>query len=223
MDKINYAGNAPGISKEVSKLEFYGGRNTVYIPLMIMVVAVLYLSLNHASLRALWVAFAGALACALLLSRNWDDFAQAAVRGLSGSLFALISLAIIFASIIASILQGGGMIESIAHYALQLQITGNTYILATFLIASLVGVSTGSAAATILAAGPILYPIGYLLGSGPAYLIGAIVSSAAFGDNMAPIGNMSIASAVTQGRGSKGRHRRKLNFNGFRPCRLSSF
>ncbi len=167
-------------------------------PLAVMVTSVLYLSLQHASLRALWVAFAGALASGLLVAKDWNRYAAAAVRGLADSLFGMISLAILLASIIGSILKAGGVVQSAGYFAIQSGISGNGYILLTFVVTAAIGVSTGSAGATILTVGPILYPVGCLIGADPAFLVGAITSGGALGDNMAPIGNTSIVSAATQ-------------------------
>ena len=43
-----------------------------------------------------------------------------------------------------------------------------------------------------------LYPAGILLGSHPAILAGAILSGAIFGDNLAPISDVTIASTTNQ-------------------------
>ncbi len=45
---------------------------------------------------------------------------------------------------------------------------------------------------------PILFPVGVLAGVHPAFMAGALVSGAIFGDNLAPISDTTIASAGTQ-------------------------
>jgi Na+/H+ antiporter NhaC len=45
---------------------------------------------------------------------------------------------------------------------------------------------------------PVLYPAGVVLGAHPALLLGAIYSGARFGDNLAPISDTTVASALTQ-------------------------
>jgi len=43
-----------------------------------------------------------------------------------------------------------------------------------------------------------MYPAGLVLGAEPVFLFGAILSGAAFGDNLAPVSDTTIVSAVTQ-------------------------
>ena len=45
---------------------------------------------------------------------------------------------------------------------------------------------------------PILFPVGVMAGVAPEFMIGAIVSGAAFGDNLGPISDTTIASSATQ-------------------------
>jgi Na+/H+ antiporter NhaC len=75
---------------------------------------------------------------------------------------------------------------------------GNKFVGATFLLTCLVAFSTGTSVGTIFVVSPILYPVGYLVGATPALLLGAIVSGGAFGDNLSPVSDTTIASASTQ-------------------------
>lgn len=62
-----------------------------------------------------------------------------------------------------------------------------------------VRLGTGTSTGTCIALSPVLYPAGYFLGADPAMLGLAILSGAAFGDNLAPISDTTIVSAYTQG------------------------
>jgi Na+/H+ antiporter NhaC len=59
-------------------------------------------------------------------------------------------------------------------------------------------VTVGTGMGTIIGFTAVMYPAGIVLGASPAALIGAIMSGAAFGDNMAPISDTTIVSATTQ-------------------------
>lgn len=63
----------------------------------------------------------------------------------------------------------------------------------------LFALGTGTSTGTCIALSPVLYPAGYFLGADPAMLGLAILSGAAFGDNLAPISDTTIVSAYTQG------------------------
>lgn len=43
-----------------------------------------------------------------------------------------------------------------------------------------------------------MYPAGIVLGANPAAVMGAIISGAAFGDNVSPVSDTTIVSAATQ-------------------------
>lgn len=58
--------------------------------------------------------------------------------------------------------------------------------------------ATGSSIGTLLAAMPIFFPAGVALGADPAMLAGAVLSGAIFGDNLAPVSDVTVISSVTQ-------------------------
>ena len=69
---------------------------------------------------------------------------------------------------------------------------------ATFLITCLLAFATGTSVGTYFVVIPILFPVGIMAGAAPEFMIGAIVSGAAFGDNLGPISDTTIASSATQ-------------------------
>ena len=76
---------------------------------------------------------------------------------------------------------------------------GAVFTLLVFVAAMLFSLGTGTSTGTCLALTPVLYPAGCFLGADPAMLALAILSGAAFGDNLAPISDTTIVSAFTQG------------------------
>ena len=76
---------------------------------------------------------------------------------------------------------------------------GGVFVVLVFLAAMLFALGTGTSTGTCIALSPVLYPAGYFLGADPAMLGLAILSGAAFGDNLAPISDTTIVSAYTQG------------------------
>ena len=69
---------------------------------------------------------------------------------------------------------------------------------ATFLITCVLAFATGTSVGTYFVVIPILFPVGVMAGAAPEFMIGAIVSGAAFGDNLGPISDTTIASSATQ-------------------------
>lgn len=63
----------------------------------------------------------------------------------------------------------------------------------------LISTATGTSNGAIVAVLPVLLPVSVSIGADPAVMVGAIVSGSVFGDNLAPISDTTIASALTQG------------------------
>jgi Na+/H+ antiporter NhaC len=71
--------------------------------------------------------------------------------------------------------------------------------LIVFLISAIIATSTGTSSGTVTTVTPILFPMAVNLGCNPGLMMGAIISGALFGDNLAPISDTTISSALTQG------------------------
>ena len=107
-------------------------------------------------------------------------------------------VAVIYAGICGAMLSRSGVVTTLANYLVRANFLGNKFVGATFLLTCLVAFSTGTSVGTIFVVGPILYPVGYLVGATPGLLMGAIISGGAFGDNLSPVSDTTIASASTQ-------------------------
>ncbi len=80
----------------------------------------------------------------------------------------------------------------------KLNLTGASFTLAIFVSSALFATAVGTGLGTIVGFTAVMYPAGIILGAGPAVLMGAIFSGAAFGDNLAPVSDTTIVSAATQ-------------------------
>ncbi|MCK5249160.1 MAG: hypothetical protein KAJ98_04295 [Spirochaetaceae bacterium] len=109
------------------------------------------------------------------------------------------ALAWILAGIMGKLLQASGLVNSLVWLGMNIGISGAFLPLVTFIIAALFSTATGTSGGSIAAIGPLMLPVGVGLGASPLVMIGALVSGAFFGDNIAPISDTTIASAYTQG------------------------
>ncbi len=80
----------------------------------------------------------------------------------------------------------------------KLGLSGAAFTLAVFVSASLFAVTVGTGLGTVVGFTAVMYPAGIVLGAHPGALMGAILSGAAFGDNLAPVSDTTIVSAATQ-------------------------
>ena len=113
-------------------------------------------------------------------------------------MFAVIVLAVMLAAVSGKLISGSGMVQTIASYVVAMGFTGRWFVAAAFLITCLLAFSTGTSVGTYFVVIPILFPVGVMAGVAPQYMVGAIVSGAAFGDNLGPISDTTIASSSTQ-------------------------
>lgn len=182
------------------KLEFYGGVPVLLIPFLVMIIGILWLGFSGLALpEAFWpMALAGILV-GLLLAKNKKSFVDALIQGISSSMLAVMLLAWFLAGIMGKLLNETGVIEGLVWGFLNLGTTAAWFPLITFICVAILSLSTGTAVGTLIAASPILFPVGYVLGADPLLLIGAIIGGSFVGDNLAPISDTTIVSAYTQG------------------------
>ena len=120
------------------------------------------------------------------------------VSGLCKPMFGVIVLAVILAAISGKLISASGAVQTVAAYVVAAGFTGKLFVAATFLITCLLSFATGTSVGTYFVVIPILFPVGVMVGAAPEFMIGAIVSGAAFGDNLGPISDTTIASSATQ-------------------------
>ena len=135
-------------------------------------------------------------ACCMIV---WAACSQSNVNGYVVAFFAaVIVLAVILAAISGKMISSSGMVQTIVAYVVSVGLTGRLFVATTFVITCLLAFATGTSVGTYFVVIPILFPVGVMAGVAPVYMIGAIVSGAAFGDNLGPISDTTIASSATQ-------------------------
>lgn len=184
---------------ENKRLEFHLGTFGKLVPLLVAVVFIIWAAVKGSNVSGYMVAFFMAIIFGVILVKDEKAYGQAIITGLTKPMFPVIALAVILAAISGKLISGSGMVQTIAAYAVNAGFTGKLFAAATFLITCLLAFSTGTSVGTYMVVIPILFPVGVMTGVTPVYMLGAIVSGAAFGDNLAPISDTTIASSATQG------------------------
>jgi Na+/H+ antiporter NhaC len=154
----------------------------------------------------------GALTLGLLLARDKAAYADAVVAGMSRPLVMVMVLAWMLAGVLATLLGESGMVDALVWTARSAGLTGGGYVAVAFLVAAVFSTATGTSLGTLLVCLPLLYPVGPSLGADPAFLAGAVLGGATFGDNVSPISDTTIASAGTQGADLAGVVRSRLRY-----------
>lgn len=180
-------------------LRYRGGTPGALAPLALFLAGVSWLGLSGApDETGFWPVLLGALTLGLALARDKEGYAEAVVAGMSRPLVMVMILAWILAGVLGTLLRESGLVQALVWGAEAAGVAGGGYVAAAFLIAAVFSTSTGTSLGTLLVCTPLLYPVGPALGADPAFLLGAILGGATFGDNVSPISDTTIASAGTQ-------------------------
>jgi len=180
-------------------LRFYGGAVSVFAPFVLFLTGVAWLGFHQApDERGFWPVLLAALSLGMLLARDRVRFSEEVIHGMSKPLVIIMILAWLLAGVLGKVMQATGFVEATAWLASEAGVRGGAYVIAAFVICSIVSTATGTSLGTLLVCGPLLYPAGGALGASPTILAGAILGGSTFGDNISPISDTTIASALTQ-------------------------
>ena len=186
------------MDKKIQRIEYRFGKVGSLAPLIAAVAMILWAALSQSNVNGYVLAFFAALVTGVIFTKDEKAYGEALVYGLSKPMFAVIVLAVILAAISGKLISSSGVVQTIAAYVVAAGFTGKLFVAATFLITCLLAFATGTSVGTYFVVIPILFPVGIMAGAAPAFMIGAIVSGAAFGDNLGPISDTTIASSATQ-------------------------
>lgn len=182
------------------RLEFRGGIFGLILPFLVMLAGILILSISGRAIpMAFWVPTLAGIFVALVLAKKPAKCADALIEGIANPTVIMIVIVLFFAGIVAQIMKTTGLVEGLTWLCSSIGVSGAFFPLITFICGSLLSSATGTALGTVMSLAPVLYPVGVALGAHPALMLGAIVSAAYFGDNIAPVSDTTIASAYSQG------------------------
>jgi len=182
------------------RLEFRLGMFGAFLPLLTLLGVILALVLTGwVHTKTLWAACLAALLVAIVFAKKPSEASEAFLFGMSRKMVAIMATAWILAGIMGKLLQTSGLVDSLVWLGVSVGVSGAFLPLITFIVAALFSTATGTSGGSIAAIGPLMLPVGVGLGASPLLMIGALVSGAFFGDNIAPISDTTIASAYTQG------------------------
>lgn len=188
------------MSTETKKMEFFGGIWGACLPLLVFMGCMIGIAVSHKVSLVLFcmAGFAG-LCVAFLLAKDKKEFEEACVAGLQNKTLCVIIFAFLLAGVLSQELRQSGLINGLIWAMTKIGLNSGFLPLIGFVTCCLISVACGTSNGSIVAVMPILLPVAASVGADTAVVAGAIVSGSIFGDNLAPISDTTIASAVTQG------------------------
>ena len=182
-------------------IEFYGGKGVSALPIGLFIVWAIVQSglFGISDTTGLVIGMLISLIVGMLFVRgDWKGYANTIFEGMTQRVAATAIVAWLWAGMFASTLQAGGFVDGLVWAATALDVGAALFPAATFILAALLATGIGTGYGTAVAFTPLFFPAGVLLGANPVLVFGAILSGAVFGDNLAPVSDTTIVSAVTQ-------------------------
>lgn len=181
------------------KLEFYVGKIGGIIPLFLMISLMLLLTANGmGGPKGAWAPGFLAILVGLLLVKNKGEYCKSILDGIANKTGVVVITAWMFAAVLGALMKAGGLVDGILWFGLSTGIQGSAFLVIVFFSTALFASGTGSSNGANLALAPILFPAAVMLGADPVWAALALLSGAVFGDNVAPISDVTIVGCATQ-------------------------
>ena len=124
---------------------------------------------------------------------SWDEIHKGISEGISPGTVPLIIFMLI--GVLVSSLIAAGTIPTIVVYGCEI-LSANHFLVMSFLICLVVGITVGSSFTTISTMGIVLMTIGTLMGIRPEYVAGAVISGAFCANNLSPLADTANLCAA---------------------------
>jgi Na+/H+ antiporter len=148
--------------------------------------------------KGFWAAGVIAVLVSWFTFKDKDVFMEAVKSGMKDNIFVITMIALLFAGVLSREMNVGGLVNGLMWAAAQIHLSSSMLPVMTFLVCVVISTATGTSSGTVATVAPIMLPLGYQMGCMTGLMCGAILSGAYFGDNLAPISDTTIASALTQ-------------------------
>lgn len=174
------------------------------VPLFVLVALIVIVvsifgdeTLSGASQVALLVA-TSVCVCIGLVTRKikWDDFERGVGEKVAGVSSAIIILLLIGA--LGGAWMVSGIVPTLIYYGMEMM-SPQWFLVSGCVICALVSLLTGSSWTTVATIGVALMGIGQALGFSEAWVAGAIISGAYFGDKISPLSDTTVLASSTVG------------------------
>jgi Na+/H+ antiporter NhaC len=185
---------------EPVRLRFYGGKAAAALPLAFFIVWAIGICVAGApDENGLILGAVLGLTLGMLLCRDpWSDYAHQVILGMSNRIAAVTIVAWFWAGMFAQVLREGGLVDGLVWLGGASDASGGIFVGATFVLAAVFASAVGTGYGTTVAFTTLMFPAGLVMGAHPVWLFAAILSGAAFGDNLAPVSDTTVVSATTQ-------------------------
>jgi Na+/H+ antiporter NhaC len=181
-------------------LRFRGGKAASAVPLLFFVVWAITICVAGAPDEngLILGAVLGITIGMFLCKDRWWNYAEEIMAGMANKIATVTIMAWFWAGMFAQVLRAGGLVDGLVWLGGASNATGGVFVGATFVLAATFASAVGTGYGTTVAFTTLMYPAGLIMGADAVWLFAAILSGAAFGDNLAPVSDTTVVSATTQ-------------------------
>ena len=181
-------------------LSFHLGKAAAAVPLLFFIVWAVAICIAGApSENGLILGTVIGLTLGMFLCKDsWSEYAEQVFVGMANKIAAVTIVAWFWAGMFAQVLRQGGLVDGLVWLGGVSNATGGIFVGTTFVLAAIFASAVGTGYGTTVAFSTLMYPAGLIMGADPVWLFAAILSGAAFGDNLAPVSDTTVVSATTQ-------------------------
>ena len=188
------------MTTDTQSVSFRGGAPASAIPMVFFIIWAIVICLSGApDVRGLILGLILGLSLTLLFVKgSWYAYCEEIFTGMANRIGVVTIVCWLWAGMFAQVLRAGGLVDGLVWLGIQSGVGSGMFTGLTFLLAALFSTAVGTGYGTTVAFCTLMFPTGVVLGADPVILFGAILSGAAFGDNLAPVSDTTIVSATTQ-------------------------
>ncbi|MDF0605251.1 hypothetical protein HZU77_006220 [Neisseriaceae bacterium TC5R-5] len=186
-------------------LVFIGSNGFILLPLGVFLLMAVYLFVFQQAFDLLGLAMGGFIGMMLgaLLCKNKALYWQYIIAGFASPLSGTVVAILMASGMFSVMMKSAGVADGLIWLGAYSGVQGGWFCAFTFIATAILATATGSSIGSIFTAVPLFFAAGTSLSADPSMLAGAILSGAIFGDNLAPVSDVTVISASTQ------RYRRK--------------
>ena len=169
------------------------------LPLMVfLMVTVVLVTTGAPTVEGMIIASMLGISAGMLVARDLAQYGEEVFSLMANRTATVAVVCWLWAGTFSGIMAASGLVEAIVWLGWKLNLQGAWLTVSIFISAAVFATSLGTGIGTVLGFTAIMYPAGIVLGANPAAVMGAIISGAAFGDNVSPVSDTTIVSAATQ-------------------------
>lgn len=183
------------------ELTFYGGPALSLFPILFFIAWAIIQSglLGIGATEGLVVGMLLGIILGMFFARgNWKHYANTLFAGMTQKVVATCIVAWLWAGMFSETLQAGEFVNGLIYLGGTAGVGGTLFPALSFVLSAIFATGVGTGYGTTIAFSTIFFPAGLMLGADPVLLFAAILSGAIFGDNLAPVSDTTIVSAITQ-------------------------